>query len=231
MRRALRLLPLLVLLGSCKSPPKPPTVDESTKRPLNATALVQLQACRGDLQNTRILMNESVRSAEAARTVAAQAEQRRVAAENAASALEYRNVVYSIVFGFGSARIGLLDASAAAVVAEARTAPMILVRGRTDGTTSSPAEIRMAQARSGAVQAWLVAAGVPPARIRATWQPVGDHAADNDLPDGRALNRRVEIEIYRAAPEVVALNQPRDAVANRLPKRLTSIRGEDDHER
>ena len=52
------------------------------------------------------------------------------------------------------------------------------------------------------MQLLLVQAGIEPARIRTTWQPAGDYAADNELPGGRALNRRVEVEIYRAAPQV-----------------------------
>jgi hypothetical protein len=47
--------------------------------------------------------------------------------------------------------------------------------------------------------------------IRATWQPIGDTVADNDSAAGRALNRRVEIEIYRAAPQVIALGPPSPA--------------------
>ena len=62
------------------------------------------------------------------------------------------------------------------------------------------------QARANAVRAYLIAAGVDPARIRATHQPSGDHLADNRSPQGRNLNRRVEIEIYRAVP--VALQSP-----------------------
>ena len=45
-----------------------------------------------------------------------------------------------------------------------------------------------------------MASGVDPARIRATYQPVGDHVADNGSDSGRGLNRRVEIELYRALP-------------------------------
>jgi len=52
-----------------------------------------------------------------------------------------------------------------------------------------------------------VQAGVDPARIRTTYQPIGDHVADNVSADGRALNRRVEIEIYRELPQVVAVSQ------------------------
>jgi hypothetical protein len=47
---------------------------------------------------------------------------------------------------------------------------------------------------------------VDPARIRATYQPTGDYVADNTSLSGRGLNRRVEIELYRAAP--VALSAP-----------------------
>ena len=61
------LIPLLLLLGSCGSPPKPPTVDESLKRPANSAMAVDLQVCKSELQNTRILANESSRLAEIGR--------------------------------------------------------------------------------------------------------------------------------------------------------------------
>jgi outer membrane protein OmpA-like peptidoglycan-associated protein len=207
MHFALPLLSLLMLLGSCTSPPKPPTVDESSKRPANSPAIVDLQSCRSDLQNTRILMNDSVRAADVARTLATQLMAQKAAVEDAALGTGHRNVVYSILFAFGSARIEIRDASARRLLDEARSAPLVLLRGRTDGSTPSASESRVARERAAAVQAWLVGAGVEHARIRTTWQPVGDHAADNALLGGRALNRRVEIEIYRAAPEIPALNQ------------------------
>jgi flagellar motor protein MotB len=47
---------------------------------------------------------------------------------------------------------------------------------------------------------------VDPSRIRATYQPAGDQVADNASARGRDLNRRVEIELYRALP--VALSAP-----------------------
>lgn len=59
---------------------------------------------------------------------------------------------------------------------------------------------RIARDRAAAVRDYLVAAGVDPARIRATYQPAGDHIADNVSASGRHLNRRVEIEMYRALP-------------------------------
>ena len=76
----------------------------------------------------------------------------------------------------------------------------MLLRGRTDGATDSAAESRIARERAAAVRDYLVGAGVDPDRIRATYQPAGDHAADNSSPAGQGMNRRVEIEVYRALP-------------------------------
>ena len=79
----------------------------------------------------------------------------------------------------------------------------MLLRGRTDGATDAPGESRIARERANAVRDYLVGAGVDPARIRATYQPAGDHAADNSSPSGTGMNRRVEIEVYRALPVAV----------------------------
>lgn len=199
-------LPWLLLLSSCSSPPKPPTVDESRRRPVNNAMAVDLQACRSDLDNTRILAKESVRSAEASSQAVARIVQqqqllvRSVEAHNAAR----RNLLVPVLFAFGSTQVNVPEADASRIVEEARTAPLVMLRGRTDGSAESPAESAIARQRAAAVEAWLVQAGVDHARIRTTWQPVGDHAADNGTAGGRTLNRRVEIEIYRSAPVVAA---------------------------
>jgi len=51
----------------------------------------------------------------------------------------------------------------------------------------------------------LLAAGIEASRIRTTYQPAGDPIADNDTASGRAMNRRVEIEVYRVMPVTRAL--------------------------
>ena len=64
-----------------------------------------------------------------------------------------------------------------------------------DRHTEPPGSIAIAQARASAVRDYLIASGVDPSRIRSTHQPSGDHVADNHSPQGRNLNRRVEIEV------------------------------------
>ena len=200
---------LSLTLVACSSPPKPPTVDESQKRPANAQMAVELQVCKNDLQNTRILATESSRLAETtAATLAHMAARQQLLAsiqEKAAA-----NSLRIVHFAFNSTQVSIPTAEASALVEEAKVAPLVLLRGRTDGTADSSAESRIAQARANAVRDYLVASGVDPTRIRTTHQPSGDHLADNRTLQGRNLNRRVEIEVYRALPiaQQTAQQQP-----------------------
>lgn len=203
-------IPWLLLVASCSSPPKPPTVDESLKRPVNSQAAVELQVCKKDLQNTRLLATESGRLAEtmAATMAHVEARQQLLAALQAAQApvipaaqgSAQANSVYTVRFEFASTRLVIPTDTAAALIAEAKTAPLVMVRGRSDGSTDALSESRIARERAAAVRGHLVSAGVDPARIRATYQPAGDHVADNSSASGRDMNRRVEIEVYRVLP-------------------------------
>jgi len=209
MTSARLLIPSLLILGSCSSPPKPPTVDESQKRPANAAAAVELQACKGDLQSSRILVAEKSRAAEYSRaSLDRLAALQRAPPATEPGASDARSTVYTILFPFAGTKVDLPLAQAEQLSREAQLAPLVLLSGRTDGTSESAAESRIARERAEAVRSYLVAAGVSPARIRTTWQPVGDHAAGNTFAGGRALNRRVEIEIYRLAPRMAQLGLP-----------------------
>ncbi len=164
---------LLLLLASCSSPPKPPTVDESQKRPVNSQMAIELQVCRNDLQNTRLLAAESGRLAESTTATLANlaARQQIIAAMQAPADKPplQANSVFTVRFDFGSTRVAIPAETAAPLVADAKVAPLVLLRGRTDGTSDALVESRIARERAAAVRDYLVAAGVDPARIRATY--------------------------------------------------------------
>ena len=203
MRQTAPLIPWLLVLASCSSPPKPPTVDESQKRPVNSQMAVELQVCKNDLQNTRLLATDSGRVAETtAATLANLATRQQILAamQGPAGQQPKANSVFTVRFDFGSTRVVIPTDIAATLVEDAKASALVMLRGRTDGTSDAPAESRIARDRAAAVRDYLVAAGVDPARIRATYQPAGDHIADNVSAGGRGLNRRVEIEMYRALP-------------------------------
>lgn len=204
-------VPWLLMLASCSTPPKPPTVDESNRRPVNAPLMVELQVCRHELQNYRLTAIESGRQTQAtAATLAHLAARQQMLSDGPAiaglqaSTLAQANSVYMVRFGFGSTRVAIPAHITPALVQEAKLSPLILLRGRTDGSSDAPAESRIARERAAAVREHLVAAGVDPARIRATYQPAGDHVADNASAYSRSLNRRVEIEFYRTLPVALA---------------------------
>lgn len=198
----------LMLLASCSSPPKPPSVDDTRRRPVNSPMAVELQTCRHDLQNSRLQASESSRLNEmSTATLAALAALQR----QLAGLLEDQdrqvqaNSVFIIRFEFGSTRVDMAEEQARPLIEQAKAAPLVTLRGRTDGATDSVGESRVARDRAAAVRDYLIAAGVDPARIRSTYQPVGDHVVDNTGMAGRALNRRVEVEIYRSLPVITAL--------------------------
>lgn len=209
MRNITAFVPWLLLLASCTSPPKPPTVDESKKRPVNSAMAIDWQTCKSDLKNTQLLATESRRNAEATAAALANmaARQQLLAATQAPAAPAIKaNTVVTVRFDFGSTSVAIPHDVSAALVEEAKASPLVLLRGRTDGTSDTSAESRIARERAAAVRDHLVAAGVDSARIRTTYQPVGDHVADNTSASGRNLNRRVEIEVYRALPVALTTN-------------------------
>lgn len=203
------LIPMAVaLIVGCSSPPKPPTVDASQRRPANRPIAVELQSCRNELQNTRLLVLETGRAAQtSAATLAQLAAQRAAIGEPPSATSAPGNAVVTLRFGLGSTHVDLPAEQRAALVEAAKAAPLVLLRGRTDGERDNLADSRLARERAAAVRDVLVAAGVDPARIRATYQPVGDGVADNLSAGGRALNRRVEVELYRELPAPLLMPQ------------------------
>ena len=126
-------IPWLLLLASCSSPPKPPTVDESQKRPANTAMAVELQVCKNDLQNTRILATESGRIADSTTATLQQLAARQQAIAATASARRQpapqANSVFAVRFDFGSTRVAIPAELSAALVEEARSAPLVVLQG------------------------------------------------------------------------------------------------------
>ncbi|MBE0548390.1 MAG: OmpA family protein [Rubrivivax sp.] len=196
-----------LLLTSCSTPPKPPSVDESTKRPVNARAAVDLKACQGDLSRATILVSEMARAgvvATALNKAPPQTDAAMACAPDAAAADPSGNLVAVVPFGMGSAAWSVEQADAAALVRRAKDAALIMIRGRTDATGDSLQETALARRRAQAAAEFLQQAGVSKDKLRLTWQGAGDRIAGL-RPAERAQSRRVEIEFYTAAPMLVSL--------------------------
>ena len=205
-----------LMLTACSSPPKPPAVDESTKRPVNSQAAVDLKTCQGDLSRATILVSEMARAGAMATALTKALPQQGVDKESAAmtgaadSATAHAaadttgNLVAVVSFGMGSAAWSVEPADAAALVRRAKDAAVILIRGRTDATGDSLQETALARRRAEAAAEFLQLAGVSKDKLRLTWQGAGDPIAGL-RPADRSQSRRVEIEFYTAAPMFVSL--------------------------
>ena len=118
-------------------------------------------------------------------------------------------VSQDVLFASGSARLSGEGAAVLQTVA-ARLAPLayaITVEGHTDGVAIRgalkkryPTNWDLAGARAASVVALFVTAGVDGSRLAAvsygSYRPV----TDNDTPESRALNRRIEIRLRPLPP-------------------------------
>jgi outer membrane protein OmpA-like peptidoglycan-associated protein len=73
----------------------------------------------------------------------------------------------------------------------------ITVEGHTDSVGSDEDNRRLSQDRADSVRSFLVTKGVPSSRIKSNGRGESMPIGDNKTPDGRAMNRRVEIIVSK----------------------------------
>lgn len=76
---------------------------------------------------------------------------------------------------------------------------IIVAVGHTDSIGSDAYNIKLGNRRAGAVKAYLVSKGIEPMRVYTDSKGERQPIADNKTAQGRAMNRRVEIEVVGAA--------------------------------
>jgi choice-of-anchor C domain-containing protein len=106
---------------------------------------------------------------------------------------------------FDTARFDLKPAATEALQGAARLLAQhpdgpVLVEGHTDSVGTAESNRILSENRAAAVREWLVANGIPAARITAKGFGQTAPVASNDTPEGRQRNRRVEIRLQKASP-------------------------------
>ncbi len=98
---------------------------------------------------------------------------------------------------------------AEALRTHARAADQIEVRGHTDSNVVNPVDKMIAIERAERARNWLISNGVEASKIRTKYFTAGNFLTENRTPDGRSLNRRVEVEtrIQQLAANKPASNQ------------------------
>lgn len=113
-----------------------------------------------------------------------------------------RAILYGVYFEFDSARLqerSRQTLEKVLAVLQGRPDLRLRVVGHTDAVGDEAYNERLSLERAEAVRQWLVEEGVDPARLESEGRGEAEPVADNDTPQGRALNRRVEIVAITAA--------------------------------
>ena len=120
-------------------------------------------------------------------------------------------VVVRVGFPTGSTVFQPAPTLADALIKAAHAADRINLRGRTDSKVAGPSDPRIARDRALAARRFLIENGVAPSKIGVYSLAAGDFSAPSSSPEGRAINRRVELEFI--SPRITALGSQAITVA------------------
>ncbi|WP_108610796.1 OmpA family protein [Aminobacter sp. MSH1] len=163
------------MLAACASAPKPPTVSGRDRTEINSPA----------------------DKAALARQVFPDIPKEIVAGEPARRLVPASSTV-SVHFPWNDSRFRISRRQSAELQALLRAGYVrVSVRGRTDATRPSAGDELVAARRAAAARDWLIHQGVPAVAITLNYASAADPRAGNNYSGGRALNRRVDIEIIR----------------------------------
>lgn len=120
------------------------------------------------------------------------------------AALDARQASHSaaavhVSFGLSSIAFKPNPTQARVLLAAAKRATAVNLRGFTDSRIAGPLDARIAQGRAMAARKFLMDNGVPADRITVSSAAEGEFIAPSTTAEGRALNRRVSIEFIDSA--------------------------------
>jgi len=100
-------------------------------------------------------------------------------------------------FADNSSAVRMDDRLLRALCAAVRSAKRIFLHGHTDAFAASKTGTDLAMRRAVEVRRLLISLNVDPQRIRLIYRGAGNFVANNSTPEGKAMNRRVEIELRK----------------------------------
>lgn len=169
-----------ILTACIGSPPKPPTVNGSDRQAVNDSATAARLADQANLARKPVLIMRGIEAAPIKVQPLPSSPSR----------------VLTLTFPFNSAHFKPSVVQEAELLAATKNACRIEIKGRTDADHPSPGDENVALKRAQAAKNYLVAHGVAITKISINYVSGGQYVADNNTANGRAQNRRVEIEIF-----------------------------------
>lgn len=105
--------------------------------------------------------------------------------------------ILRVNFGFGSSKFEPTKEARQALVAAGKKAKRVNVRGHADNSGATEINRRVALERALAAKRYLIAQGVDKDKVFAFSHGSADPVGDNSTAEGRAKNRRVDVEFVK----------------------------------
>lgn len=115
-------------------------------------------------------------------------------ASNSTIEINGESVVFRVYHTYGNSEFKPTPEVVEPMLRAAREGSHVTIRGRTDSYYASDANQRIAVSRAVEAKRFLVAQGISPSKIRIFFLSAGGFIDDNATTDGRAHNRRVEVQ-------------------------------------
>lgn len=223
MRTRFPILPLLLLLSGCGTPPQAPIPDGANRVAINSPTAIarylatlapaERSAARGDPAQSSAAPEPAMAAphakpapAPAAAATAARPACRPTAIGAAQLVCQEHGLLFRIPALAGRTAFAPDAPLAALLLRAAALSNRIAIRGRTDAELPDALNRQLAERRAWSARQYLLAHGIA-APITTSSLAAGDFIADNRQPAGQAANRRVEIELQGlAAADLAALN-------------------------
>ena len=112
-------------------------------------------------------------------------------------------MIFRVMHGFAKTDFHPSKSLQLQLLQAARAGKRIDIRGRTDAANANQVDLEIAMQRALNARLFLANNGIHPRKMHIDYKAAGDHVADNTTAEGRARNRRVEIETAGMAPEAL----------------------------
>ncbi len=172
---------MLTLLAACSTTPKPPVVDGSDRQPINTGQATKRIKSRIEPPRQEKKYAQTAYPPDTVKD---------------SGALIQPSVPQTVrvQFPFKATRFKPSPDQAEEIHELMIKSSQVIVRGRTDGKRYTPIDETYALKRALSAKRYLVKNGASPLMIFINYYSGGDYIADNNSPEGRHQNRRVELE-------------------------------------
>jgi outer membrane protein OmpA-like peptidoglycan-associated protein len=106
-----------------------------------------------------------------------------------------KSIIFRVTHGVGLSTFSPSTNMKRVLLQAAQEAHQIEIFGGSDASVATPANLRVAKARAENACQYLIRNGIAPDKVRTKYLAAGGFITDNSTPEGKAKNRRVDIEV------------------------------------